>query len=136
MKRILFAAFLFLISCSSAQTIKDVRFTLSQINRAIEGSLNMGVDRREDNGRTYISNYFKLAPDNKDERGLAKIYVLGLEQPYKIEVEVEIEKRGEAGQWSFDGFDKDLAGKLRDKIQDYLYNRERNKNLIDDFRPF
>jgi len=147
-------AALLLAGCSTAASLSDVRFTLPQISHAVEATLSMGISERQDQGRTIISKPFKvqLAPQEKTdqefrERGLARVYILGLEQPYKIEAEVDIErayydpdlKKAEQKRtlvYSKDRTDKRLAQKIIDGIRDYLYNRERNKNLIDDFRPF
>jgi hypothetical protein len=138
-----------LMGCSSpnSQSVDDINYSLVDVNSSIEDVLSMGIQNISENHREIYSKPFIVAQSdearalNLRERGKAKVSVLGAQRPYKIEVEVRIErseprpKTKTEAIYKFNRFDDRLAKKLLTEIMSKLKST-RDKNLIDDFKPF
>ena len=83
------------------------------------------------------------------ERAYAKALILGDRRPYSLELTVTIQTRVDdsgfnpqnpldiqTGNFEDNSADEYLAKRIVINIREYLVKRSRNKNLIDDFRPF
>lgn len=147
----------FLQGCATA-TLDGLDYPLADIQRGVANILPKGVLKISPNGRTYTSKYFdphsvdgKRTTDSGEEvlreRASINATVFGDRRPYNVEIDVLVEadesgtkaKKNDdyiEGDWSRTGYDKGLAKYFRDRLANYLARLERNKNIIDDFRPF
>ena len=145
-----------LTSCTSIQTIRDLNYSLVDIEKGISATVPKGVGKISENRRVFTSKYFdpesfemerSTQQNDLRERASVIVTVLGDRRPYSVEIEVLIEKDTSEveikkdddfieGKFSKSGKDKGLAKYFRERLANYLARLERNKNLIDDFRPF
>jgi len=139
-----------LVSCSSVQTSGPVNNSITTVFTAVEKAMSMGIHHRSVNQREFYSRPFLIRQDEKlsksglRERGLAKVIVLGESRPYTLEVEVKIERTKVKrplnelvdADYAFQRYDERLASKLLNSILTIIEKGERDKNVIDDFRPF
>jgi hypothetical protein len=144
-----FMVVFFLTGCSTTPSAPTGDYSLVAINSAIETAMSMGIKGYSPNHREFYSRPF-VVPQPKEakaegfhERGVAKIVILGAERPYTIESEVRIERAytpvGEDPakvRYELERYDKRLGKKLLDEVFRLLERRERDRNIIDDFRPF
>ena len=148
---------IFVSGCSSV-TLSNLDYPLLDIQRGVSNIIPKGVLKISPNGRTYTSKYFD--PNTIDaerttdadegikrERATVIATVLGDRRPYDVEIEVRVDQDEDAGKlkknddyiegaWSSVGADKGLAKYFKERLANYLARLERNKNIIDDFRPF
>jgi hypothetical protein len=137
------------LGCSSTQTASHLEYPLNSIYSALDNVMKMGIQRSSENRRelTYRPFITKQDPEVKKagfhDRGVATVLILGDGRPYTLEVSVDIERGKIADkkiktpiEYSHDHYDKDLAKKLLGKILDLLDRRQRDNNIIDDFKAF
>jgi hypothetical protein len=142
--------------CSSAEKIENIGYPLSDIQKAVAENLPGGIGSVSSNQRVYTSNFFSpilvdrsRTPTGLQERARAKVYVLGDRRPYSVEVEVELQERTDhenhknqasldlnEGSFETIASDKGLARRIVRNIHEYLVKKSKNKNIIDDFKPF
>lgn len=147
----------FLSGCATV-SLNNLDYPLIDIQRGVSNIVPKGVLKISPNGRTYTSKYFDPNSINAErtssagdeilrERATVVVTILGDRRPYDVDIQVQVEgdESGEKpkknddfieGEWSGVGSDKGLARHLRDRLANYLARLERNKNIIDDFRPF
>ncbi|MCC6276903.1 MAG: hypothetical protein IT289_03185 [Oligoflexia bacterium] len=136
------------IGCSSTPT-RDVDYPIQAIRATIESQLTMGIQKKSNNGYEYLSRPFvvKQPPEAEfhsfRDRGRARVTIRGYERPYTLEVEVSIErgysKKGKAPsdeEYSHHHYDNGLAKKLLTNIYSLLDKSDRDRNVVDDFKPF
>lgn len=117
---------------------------LLELQKIAAASLPLGLRSSSPNGRELNSQYFiaensKFKPaESANERKFAQIIVLGDQRPYKIQVYVYVEKRGEGSGSPFIkmGTDLSLAQVVARRFQNQLTKRRDDLNVIDDFRVF
>lgn len=159
MRLVKLALLLFLLpGCSSTQKISGMEYSLVDIQKGIAAVVPKGIAKISPNGRTHISRYFDPESIDADrstersegverERATVICTILGDRRPYTIEIDVLVEedesgakpsKNDDYLDGTFDkvGYDKKLALYFKNRLANYLAKLERNKNLIDDFRPF
>lgn len=146
-----------LSGCASVH-LNDLDYSLADIQKGITLTVPKGIAKISVNRRTFSSKYFDPSSLNVErstqrssdifrERATVVATILGDSRPYTVELEVIVEedlsdmksqKNDDFidGQFSTVGSDKKLARYFRDRLANYLARLERNKNLIDDFRPF
>ena len=144
-------------SCTTGQ-LSDLDYSLADIQKGVYSVAPKGIAKVSSNRRTYSSKYFDPESIDTDrttdkessmsrQRAYMVATILGDRRPYSIELEVVVEedesdtepKKDDdfiEGKFVKVGSDKGLAKHLREKLANYLARLERNKNLIDDFRPF
>jgi hypothetical protein len=154
----LLAIGLLLSGCTSVQTISDLNYSLIDIQKGISATVPKGIAKISENRRTFSSKYFdpetidadrstERSEDVYRERASVVTTILGDRRPYTVEVDVLLEEDQSGiepkkdddyieGKFAVSGHDKELARYFRDRLANYLARLERNKNLIDDFRPF
>ena len=140
--------FLGLVSCSTpSRKSGPLKYSLSDINRAVTYAIPARLKGRSPNGREYYFDYFPLPSDfthragnTKDgkflERAKAKVVVLGDRRPYTAEVEIVVETLQVDGTYGFDRNDTNYAAFIAEKIELDLVKRHEKRNLINDFRAF
>ena len=145
------------LGCTT-MSLNNLDYPLLDIQRGVSNIIPKGVLKISPNGRTYTSKYFD--PNTIDaertteadeeinrERATVIATILGDRRPYDVEISVVIEQDDDGkktaknddfieGAWSSVGADKGLAKYFRERLANYLARLERNKNIIDDFRPF
>jgi hypothetical protein len=137
----LLAAAGLLVSCETGSTIEQVNRPYGVLRAAVKESLPGGIRKQSENAREYDSFYFspKGSIDNDAEkarvRESAHVTILGAGRPYTIEVDVNIEIKGNGG-YEKTGHDFRRALEIAKKIQTGLSNRRDDRNMIDDFKPF
>lgn len=145
---------LLLSGCSTVK-LNELDYSLLDIQKGITKTAPKGILKVSANQRTFTSRYFD--PDSFEasretekggrERATVEAIILGDRRPYDVEIVVLIEEDSNdaavtkdddfiEGHWIRVGTDKGLAKYFRDRLANYLVRVERNKNLIDDFRPF
>ncbi|MBK9293735.1 MAG: hypothetical protein IPM57_04705 [Oligoflexia bacterium] len=142
---------LMLIGCSSANVASGPQnYAFTSVVSAVEKAMSMGIQKTSPNHREFYSRPFLVKQskfalnEGLHERGLAKVVILGESRPYTLDVEVSIQrakvKKDKAEiqnhEYSHQRYDKRLANDLILKIISILDKRERNKNVVDDFRSF
>lgn len=147
-----------MLGCTTAQTINDLNYSLVDIQKGISATVPKGIGKISENRRTFTSKYFDPESIDADrtsersedvfrERAVVVTTILGDRRPYNVEIAVIIEEDTSGaemkknddfieGKFLVSGQDKGLAKYFRDRLANYLARLERNKNLIDDFRPF
>lgn len=134
---------LFLGACSSLSTVKsdDLDVPLIKLHQATAYTLQGNVLRKSANNRTYFSKYHAIGTDTnvgygkKKERGQVVISLFGDGRPYTIAILYRIEGL-DGGEFSLDRYDKDIAKKYLERINQYLASRPEDRDVIDDFRPY
>lgn len=140
-----------IIGCSSSIEVSDPQnYPLTSLFSAVEKGMSMGIQRHSPNHREFYSRPFLVKQSSEainlglHERGLAKVIVLGDGRPYTIECEVSIQRATVKKDkkdltdedYEHSRYDKRLAKDLILNIISILDKRERNKNVVDDFKPF
>ena len=143
--------FLFLSAgCSRGMVSETANYPITSLYTAVERAMSMGVLNYSENHRTLKSRPFLIKQDDDakkqglHERGFAEVTILGEQRPYTIEVVVTVERAKRKGpkaelmndDYEYERHDQRLAKKLLNSILTILDKRERDKNIIDDFRPF
>jgi hypothetical protein len=146
-----------LAGCAGAK-INDLDYSLVDIQKGITNTAPKGIGSISPNRRTFTTKYFdpetikadrstEKGDDVDRERAYVVYTILGDRRPYDVEIDVYVEEDSSGkpakkdddfidGKWSKTGSDKSLAKFYQERLANYLARLERNKNLIDDFRPF
>lgn len=138
------------LSCSTGAERDTGEYSLTSVFGAVEQAMTMGIQNQSENKRVFVSRPFLVKQSEevtklgKRERGIATVTVLGDRRPYTIDVVVSIEVGPDVkGKNPVDGskfkharYDKRLGNLLLRSIMDTLESRERDRNVIDDFKPF
>jgi hypothetical protein len=137
-----------LAACSSAPT-KNFDYPIQAIRASIEAKMTMGIQKKSNNGFEYLSKPFVVKqPSNAEfegfrDRGRARVTIRGFERPYAVDCDVSIErarlpKKGNPDDeaYSHHHYDNGLAKKLLMNIKTTLDSSDRDRNVIDDFKPF
>lgn len=120
---------------------KDINKPLRVVYQAVEYALTGAIKKKSVNRRVYFSKYHQpgkdLAkrPGGKLKRAQVIISVLGGQRPYEVEVRYRIEKY-EKGRFKLSRYDKRLAQKYLDLVDEYLASRRDGVDMIDGFRPY
>ncbi len=146
------------VSCTTGQKIEDLNYSLIDLQKGISAVVPKGIGMISENRRVFTSKYFD--PNSIEgvrrksnaslygrERGSVVMTILGDSRPYVIDVDVIIEEdtSGEESKKNDDFIegkfvvlehDERLAKYFRNRLANYLARLERNKNIIDDMRPF
>lgn len=132
-----------LTGCATSTTaIDELDMSLAELNKIAISALPIGKRIESRNGREFYSAYFTVRKGEYEEavataiRNYAVISILGDRRPYKLEVSVIIERKNAGGEFEKVGHDAGLARVLARRIQNTLYKRRDNRNIIDDFRVF
>lgn len=108
---------------------------------AVRYTLKDAIIKRSQNARSYYSRYHIPGTDpnalatNKKERAQVIITILGDRRPYTVSVLYQIEKRNGL-DYTLDRYDKRLAQKYLDRVNEYLASRPEDRDVIDEFRPY
>jgi hypothetical protein len=141
--RLLLLAFSFvsMLGCRSGMKIDEVTMGVPDIRRTIAEVL--GEPRRmAEGGREFISRYHDqhlgvlLNSDKSSSRYYTVVDIIGESRPYTLYVETFRETKDEEGVFELDEKDRELAQKIADEIEKRINLLLKNKNLIDDFKPF
>ncbi len=158
MKVVTFLLPFLLIGCASGYVVPEVKHTLGRIQKAVKNKIPGGINKVSQNRREIFSGIIDPSVMSKTYRGGRDVYrasvhvlILGDRRPYDLKIHVYIEKRVSGGKpkrkifgpgdlkpgvWEDFGEDIELAKRIGDSIYEYLLKTSRNRNLIDDFRPF
>lgn len=155
MRVVKFLLSIILLSGCSTVKLNELDYSLLDIQKGIAKTVPKGLAKVSSNQRTFTSRYFdpNSFEANREtdrggrERAVVEATILGDRRPYDVEIVVQIEEDSSGapvtrdddfieGHWVRVGIDKGLAKYFRDRLANYLVRIERNKNLIDDFRPF
>lgn len=129
------------LGCATDTASTEAEYSLTDIQNAVFSVMKVGLTQED--ARNFVSMPFRAnlrngkieKPKPEDQvRAVAHFNTVGNEKPYSLDVWVKLEKNKD-GVWSGNKRDLDLAQKLSKQILDYL-KKGRDKNLIDDFRPF
>ncbi len=139
----LFLLGLSMVGCATGTgTIDNLNISLTDLQRIATAALPLGKRAESQNGREFISEYFVVQKGEYVEaagsshRHYAKISVLGDRRPYKIDVQVIVERKDSGGEFDQSGYDEGLARVITRRIQKTLHERRDDRNIIDDFRVF
>jgi hypothetical protein len=137
---------LFLISgCSLMmyQTTDDISLSVGTITKVVISSFPIGLREKSQNGRELLSAYFSpkqedlyFDPEKSPHRAYIKAIILGDRRPFSLDVGVFIEERVGLKEYRLMKYDKKLAIKYSNIIQERLAQSREDRNVIDDFRPF
>jgi hypothetical protein len=133
--------FTFAACAGKAVVMKDMDYSLAQLQKIVSNNLPNGLRKTSPNDREFFSKYFifhrgKIRDaTGLNQRSYAHIYVLGDRRPYNIEVHVYTE-RVSKGYFSIVGEEKKLAVQISQHIREDLAKGRDNRNVIDDFKPF
>lgn len=132
-----------LVSCATRSvSIDELDMSLVELYKIAIEALPLGKRSESINGREFYSVYFTVQKGEYEEargaatRSYARISVLGDRRPYNIEVAVIVERKNSGGEYTQSGYDTSLARVISRRIQNVLYKRRDDRNIIDDFRVF
>lgn len=147
-----------ILSGCSTVSLNNLDYPLLDIQRGVSNIVPKGVLKISPNGRMYTSKYFdpntidterstEADEEIKRERAVVIATILGDRRPYDVDIRVDVDQDENGtktiknddfieGSWSSIGSDKGLAEYFKQRLANYLARLERNKNIIDDFRPF
>ena len=114
---------------------------LNTLHEAVKSVLGDHVQSISRNTRIYVSTYHKpgldlgALPNKGTERGQIILKIFGDERPYSLISLYRIETLS-GGKWTFSRYDKDLAKRYLEKVEEFLAARPVDRDLIDDFRPY
>jgi hypothetical protein len=130
-----------LIGC---QLTQSSRFDapLHRLQQSVAAASPFGVRWVSPNRREFHSEYFLQSGDKFREaktlpqRMFAHWYVLGDRRPYRVEVEVVVERRTGRGEYSKIGTSAETAARLWELFRKKLDERLEERNIIDDYKAF
>ncbi len=131
---------LLLLGCASGELIKNVNRPLRMLQDVASQTAPGGVRHVSTNQRVFTSKYFppqgawSKDAENESERAFAQIFILGDRRPYTVEVRAFVETK-EGGDYRQTRA-PELAQRVAQRYQSLLANRRKDRDLIDDFRPF
>lgn len=132
---------LFFLGCASSVKSDEMNYPLIKLHQVTNHAMKGAVLRKSDNNRIYFSKYHAPGIDinagvgKKKERGQLVISIFGDSRPYYLVVLYRIEVL-DGGKFSLDRYDKGIAQKYLDQINQYLASRPEDRDVIDDFRPY
>lgn len=142
-------------SCTSLQSMnaQSTRVRLAEVNapltlivQAAAFALPGGIRESSENRRIFQSKHIDLNGNRWDVlsaekwRAFAEIGIFGDRRPYTVEVDVIVEEREttDPRDQFFEpvGQSRPLAERIAQKMMNYLEDRRKKRNLIDEFRAF
>jgi hypothetical protein len=132
-----------LVGCATnSARIDDLTIPLNELQRVAQENVPLKVIGKSPNGRELFSDYFVISGGEFEEaegagvRHQAVISILGDRRPYSIEVKVIRYRRDKNNVLQQIGQDEGVARVIVRRIQQDLYKRRDNRNVVDDFRVF
>ena len=121
--------------------IEKISQPLRIVRQTVEYAMIGAIKKKSENRRIYFSKYHQpgkelvKSPTGNIKRAQLIIGILGGRSPYTVEVAYRVEKY-ENGKYRLSHYDKRLARKYYDFVQEYLASRPDGVDMIDDFRPY
>lgn len=141
-----------IVSCTSAAVRSELIYSLANIQQVVSANIPGGLDGTSVNQREYFSKPFRLPSRYFSDtevsgkglplkRGKVKVQILGDRRPYDLKVFAYMqslydERDPKNPKYDTGAVDKALSNDIADKFLDILAKGQKNRNLIDDFRPF
>lgn len=130
----------------SIVVIRDLKVPLRWIMKSAAYALPGGIRASSENRRVFKSKYIDLNGNRWDvlskslNRAYIEIAILGDLRPYIVEVSAIVEERASDSPLDQDfkraGSSRPLAERIAKRMENYLEDRRKSQNLIDDFRAF